>query len=81
MNILKKLKQHTFAVQHSPNCSSPYLVRLVGRGAGVLDFENKGSKDAIGYGQTLEEAGVNALEARLTQAWAALFSGVCRGVQ
>lgn len=60
------LKKETFAVQHNPNCPSPYLVRLIGKGAGLLDLKpyfllgkpkpGELTRDALGFGKTLEEA-------------------------
>lgn len=64
------LAKETFAVQYSPNCPKPYLVRLVGRGQGGLDmkcYTNAGeqsSKDALGFGMSLAEAAENARTAR-----------------
>lgn len=47
------LERETFTVAHNPNCPSPYCVRLVQHGRGVID----GTKaDAIGYGKSLQEA-------------------------
>lgn len=55
------LLQKTFAVQHNPNCPSMFCVRLVGRGTGSLDYEIPSvTKDALGYGKTIEEAAENA---------------------
>lgn len=68
----------TFAVQHNPNCPSPWLVRLPGRGAGSIDLKPYGAigsglaplphktKDALGFGKTFAEAGAAALQAQAT---------------
>lgn len=68
----------TFAVQHNPNCPSPWLVRLPGKGAGSIDMKPYGSmgsglgvirhetKDALGFGKTFAAAGAAALEAQAT---------------
>lgn len=60
--------QYTYVTEHSPNCQSPYMVRMVGRvnGKAVIDkLPPDESKDAIGYGQTFEEAATSALEKHL----------------
>lgn len=62
------LLRETYAVQHSPNCSKPYLVRLIGPTKGQLDlkpyaWENE-TKDALGFGVTLAEAAENARQAQ-----------------
>lgn len=45
----------TFAIQHSPNCPKPFLVRFCG--AAVIDFKaREESNDIIGAGNTLTEA-------------------------
>jgi hypothetical protein len=60
---LKQLAEKTFAVQHSPNCPSPYLVRLAGRGKGMIDLKPPNrTADVLGYGKTLCEAAAAALE-------------------
>jgi hypothetical protein len=60
--ILKRLESLTFAVEHSPNCPSPYLVRLTGTGRGEIDHKPKHeTQDVLGYGKTLAEAGLSAL--------------------
>ena len=59
---LEKLKEETFSVHHSPNCASPFQVRLIGKSQGRLDNNPHYSKtkDVLGFGQTLEEAARNA---------------------
>lgn len=60
MNIPLWLSEYTYAIVHNPNCPKPYEVRLVT--VGRLDFKHRHeSKDAIGYGDTVTKA---ALEAR-----------------
>jgi hypothetical protein len=72
------LAKETFAVQYSPNCPKPYLVRLIGRGQGTLDmrsYTNAGeqsSKDVLGFGTSLAEAAENARSAR-EEAMGAIF--------
>ncbi len=62
MNTLDRLHNKTFAIQHNPNCPSPFLIRIVGKGAAALDYLSyRETKDALGYGKTLEEAVENVL--------------------
>ncbi len=62
MNALDRLNGKTYAIQHNPNCPSPFLIRIVGKGAGRLDYLSYSkTKDAIAYGKTLEEAVENVL--------------------
>ncbi|BCB21979.1 hypothetical protein [Bosea sp. ANAM02] len=70
----------TFAVQHNPNCPSPWLVRLPGKGAGSIDMKAYGvtgsglglipheTKDALGFGKTFASAGAAALQAQSASA-------------
>jgi hypothetical protein len=61
---------HTFAVQHSPNCPSPWLVRLPGE-SGIIDnlpylsFCRESAEmtgDILGFGKTFDEAAGSALD-------------------
>lgn len=55
--FLEKLEEVTFSVHHSPNCTEPFQVRLVGKNSGVIDnLQNKRTKDIVGHGKTLEDA-------------------------
>ena len=62
------LLELTFAVQHNPNCPSPWLVRMPGVMSGAIDMkpynEPEGSsqrtRDALGFGKTLEQAALAA---------------------
>ena len=62
--LLKK----TFAIQYNPNCPSPWLVRLVGKGM-FIDMKSysrmtppdERTGDILGFGKTLEEAALRAL--------------------
>jgi hypothetical protein len=67
----RHLEKMTFAVQHNPNCPSPWLVRLPGKGP--LDLKHYGDPfgltksetgDILGFGKTFEEAASAALAAR-----------------
>src|SRR5690606_29144945 len=53
------LLRETFMVEHNPNCPSPFLVRLVGKGKGYI---RRNSDDVRGYGQTLEDAATMAMK-------------------
>ena len=68
MIIPDELNERTYAIQHSPNCPKPFLVRLVGRTASRLDYQSPlNTKDILGYGMTCEEAARNAFTARKAQ--------------
>ncbi len=51
------LRAQTFQVEHNPNCPSPFLVRMIGKGRGRIYADER---DALGYGQTLAEAAGHA---------------------
>ena len=64
----RKLEKLTFAVQHNPNCPSPWLVRLPGKGP--IDMKHYGDPlgltkpetgDILGFGKTFDEAADAAL--------------------
>lgn len=61
--MIAALKDYTYMVRHSPNCPKRFEVRLSGL-ALLVSFSN-GPKlrngDAIGYGDTADEAAANAL--------------------
>lgn len=63
-----ELCTRTFAVQHNPNCPSPWLVRLPGKGpidmlpyGDPLRLVKHQTGDILGFGKTLEEAAHSAL--------------------
>jgi len=61
--IIDELNKYTHAVQCSPNCPSPFCIRLVRPGTGRLDYgESSNTHDLLGYGKTLAQAAANALE-------------------
>lgn len=74
-------EETTYRAEHSPNCPSPYLVRICGYHRGVIDGkpvylvgpaaeESRSGDltgDAIGYGTTFEEAYAAAWEHRERQ--------------
>jgi hypothetical protein len=68
------LSEETFAVQHNPLCVKPVLVRLIGHLRGQLDLlpyvglsGTTTTKDALGFGMTIEEAATNAKTMRANQ--------------
>lgn len=73
-----ELLSRTFAVQHNPNCVSPFLVRLIGKGRPMIDMKpyhvpllgvQNQTFDVLGFGKTLGEAARAALaKANLTPA-------------
>jgi hypothetical protein len=61
--VLDQLAEKTFAIQHNPNCPSPYLVRLAGKGRRMIALKPRSqTADILGYGKTLCEAAAAALE-------------------
>lgn len=53
MDVMTRLRQFTYATQHSPSCPYPFLVRLVGPGTCMLDLlQSNDTKDIRGYGET-----------------------------
>ena len=68
----RKLETLTFAVQHNPNCPSPWLVRLPGKTGSVdlkhygdaLGFTQSQTGDILGFGKTFDEAAEAALAAK-----------------
>lgn len=64
------MAKHTFAVQHNPNCPSPWLVRMPGKSA-VIDMKpyatfgaqgpDQLTVDILGFGKTLADAARAAL--------------------
>jgi hypothetical protein len=62
MDVMTRLRQFAYATQHSPDCPSPFLVRLVGPGANGLDLlQSDNTKDICGYGKTEKMAARKAL--------------------
>jgi hypothetical protein len=68
-DVPEELLKWTFAVQHNPNCPSPYLVRLPGK-SGIIDMKPYGdgvgfvrhqTGDILGFGKTFAEAARAAL--------------------
>jgi hypothetical protein len=49
MDIPEWLLSEAFRIEHNPNCPSPFLVRLVGRGSGYI---RGNSDDVCGYVST-----------------------------
>jgi len=60
--VTQRMSRMTYVVEHNPNCPSPFLVRLVGVGKGILDkLPSRTTRDVLGYGQTFEDAAKEAL--------------------
>lgn len=62
------LLDKTFCIEYSPNCFKRWLVRLPGKG-GVIDKRQYNRKegmtgDCLGFGHSLEEAALAAVEAQ-----------------
>lgn len=61
MPVMKELEKVTYVIEYSPNCPMKYLVRLVAPGTGCIDkLPPDLTRDALGYGRTLEEAAMEA---------------------
>ena len=60
----EKLRSITFSVHHSPNCTKPFQVRLIGRSESRLDniMDYHKTKDILGFGCSLEEAARDAFQ-------------------
>jgi hypothetical protein len=64
--MIEALKDRTYMVRHSPNCPKRFEVRLTGLGLLIeasRSFAQLKQSDAIGYGDTADEAAANALAA------------------
>lgn len=62
MDEIERLRDFTYALQHNPNCPSPYLIRMVGKKVACLDFKpNDMTADRLYFGETLKEAVDRAL--------------------
>lgn len=66
MSIINTLNQSTYVVEHNPNCPSAFLVRLAGKGLGIIDKKHVSeTKDFLGYGNSFTEAATNVLRKKL----------------
>ncbi|MBT6691080.1 hypothetical protein HOB10_01960 [Candidatus Parcubacteria bacterium] len=64
----RKLRDITYSVHHSPNCPSPFQVRLIGHGMAILDnLHRRSTKDILGYGQSIEDAARDAWHKKFTK--------------
>jgi hypothetical protein len=54
--VAQKLEKLTHVIEYSPNCAKRWLLRLVGFRQGKMDKLPKNTNDAVGYGDTLEDA-------------------------
>ncbi len=62
---MERILNKTFSVHHSPNCPSPWLVRMCGFHRAVIDGRPANTTgDRLGYGKTLKEAVTNVLAKR-----------------
>lgn len=64
-----EITKRTFAVQHNPNCPSPWLVRLPGRSLFIdlkpyssITSQDDVTGDILGFGKTFAEAADAALK-------------------
>ena len=68
MKTLKELGKLTYVVEHSPNCRSPFLVRLNGASATIdklqYSFTKNRTNDILGFGKTLVQAAQSAMKQR-----------------
>lgn len=66
------LRSETYMVRHNPNCPKAFEVRLTGAGIACNFWPRliRAPADDVGYGDTAEEAGINALAARAARLWA-----------
>lgn len=56
------LEAMTYVLEHNPNCPAPYLIRLPGRGMGIIDKQPLGeSRDIFIYGENFPEVARKAL--------------------
>lgn len=71
LSVPKWLAAKTFRVEYSPNCASPWMVRLVGYGQGCIDgrpyapmglCNEEPTQDALGFGHSFAAAANNALK-------------------
>lgn len=69
MDDLSRLSNVTYSLHHNPNCSSPYLIRLIGKDQGCLDFlpyvtffGEEVTKDTLCFGKTLSEVVEEAIK-------------------
>lgn len=61
--MIEALKDRTYMVRHSPNCPKRFEVRLTGMAllASMSNGPHMKRSDAVGYGDTADEAAANAL--------------------
>lgn len=76
--MIEALKDRTYMVRHNPNCPKRFEVRLTGA-ALLAAFSSVKMRygDAVGYGDTAEEAAANALAAMSPQVRAETASCTC----
>lgn len=61
--MIEALKDRTYMVRHNPNCPKRFEVRLTGMGllASMTGGPQMQTRDAVGYGDTADEAAADAL--------------------
>jgi hypothetical protein len=78
ITVPKSLLDRTFRIEHSPNCPTKWLVRLVGNGEAIIDglpytqwmnrfdqsIHGELTRDALGFGKTLNQAAKRAIKAK-----------------
>jgi hypothetical protein len=62
--MIEALKDLTYMVRHNPNCPKRFEVRLTGAALLYAFTHIHPVADAVGYGDTADEAAANALTAR-----------------
>lgn len=67
--MIDALRDCTYMVRHNPNCPKRFEVRLTGMGLLVAMGRGPSMKfgDAVGYGDTAEEAAANTMAAKSDQ--------------
>ena len=68
--MIEALKDRTYMVRHNPNCPKRFEVRLTGFGL-LVSMTRRHPRlkcgDAVGYGDTADEAAANAIAALTPQ--------------
>lgn len=61
--MIEALKDRTYMVRHNPNCPKRFEVRLTGMGllVSMIRGPQLQNGDAVGYGDTVDEAAADAL--------------------
>lgn len=63
--VIKRLEKMVYVCEHNPNATPPYLIRLIGVRRAMIDkLSPDQTSDILGRGNTLAQAGENALRDR-----------------